>query len=78
MRRASRRSFLTAFVRLLACLPFVSSRLLAAETFTALRQPAAEKGIRFGFAVDPTKLNDDAAYRQLVALQASIPSRKMP
>ncbi|WP_046235105.1 endo-1,4-beta-xylanase [Pseudomonas syringae pv. coryli] len=72
MRRASRRSFLTAFVRLLACLPFVSSRLLAAETFTALRQPAAEKGIRFGFAVDPTKLNDDAAYRQLVALQASI------
>lgn len=72
MRRANRRSFLTAFVRLLACLPFVNSRLLAAETFATLRQPAAEKGIRFGFAVDPAKLNDDAAYRQLVARHASI------
>ncbi|AHG39303.1 endo-1,4-beta-xylanase [Pseudomonas syringae CC1557] len=73
MRPTGRRSFLTAFLRLLACAPFVNSRLLAAsETFTTLRQLAAEKGIRFGFAVDPVKLNNDAAYGDLVASQAGI------
>lgn len=71
--RPTRRSFLTVFLRLLACAPFVGSRLLsAAETLTPLRELAAKKGIWTGFAVDPAKLKDDAVYRDLVARQANI------
>jgi endo-1,4-beta-xylanase len=73
MNISSRRRFISGILRTLACAPFAGSRLLVAgETFVPLRQLAAAKGIQFGFALDPAKLSNDAAYRDVVALQAGI------
>ena len=73
MNPVSRRRFVTGILRALACAPFAGSRLsIAAEAFVPLRQLAAEKGIQFGFALNPAKLGADATYRDVVARQACI------
>lgn len=73
MNTASRRRFITGILRALACAPFAGSRLsFASEPFVPLRQVAAEKGIQFGFALNPATLSSDATYRDVVARQAGI------
>jgi len=73
MTRKSRRQFIAGVLRAGVWLPLAGSRLsLAEETFAPLRQLAAGKGIQFGFALDPVKLDNDATYRDVVARQASI------
>jgi endo-1,4-beta-xylanase len=70
---ASRRGFILGSLSLLLCAPFMGSRLsFAAAPFSPLRQLAKDKGIAFGFAVDPKKLDADATYRDVVARQADI------
>lgn len=73
MHLKNRRQFITRVLHAGLWLPFAGSRLCAAEeTFIPLRQLAAEKGIQFGFAVDPVKLRNDATYQDVVARQAGI------
>ena len=73
MDRERRRQFLAGVLQAGVCFPFLGSRLCAAEeVFVPLRQLAAEKGVEFGFAVDPVKLNSDPTYQDVVARQASI------
>lgn len=73
MDSASRRRFMATTLRALACIPVAGIRLsVAGAPFVPLRQLAAKKGIQFGFALDPAKLNTDATYRDVVARQAGI------
>lgn len=73
MDSASRRRFVTGVLRAAVCVPFAGSRFsFAAEPFVPLRQLAAEKGMQFGFALNPTRLANDATYRDVVARQAGI------
>ncbi|KAB7897472.1 1,4-beta-xylanase [Rouxiella sp. S1S-2] len=73
MQSSSRRVFLTGLIRALVVVPLMGSRLaLAAETFIPLRKLATQKGVQFGFAIDPKMLTTNATYRDVVARQASI------
>jgi endo-1,4-beta-xylanase len=69
----SRRRFISGILHALVCAPFAGIRLaVSSEAFVPLRQLAAEKGMQFGFALDPAKLAADPTYRDVVARQAGI------
>ncbi|MDF4004089.1 endo-1,4-beta-xylanase [Luteibacter sp. PPL552] len=69
----NRRRFLKASLQGLAVASLGQwSAPRAGETFTPLRDLAASKGIAFGFAVDPSRIRADVAYRDVVAKQANL------
>ncbi|WP_419795169.1 endo-1,4-beta-xylanase [Pseudomonas palleroniana] len=73
MKPFNRRHFLATALRALALAPLLRVRpALADDTFRPLRAVAAEQGLSFGFAVDPTLIETNPSYRDVVSRQAGI------